>query len=79
MDPYEATRRFLATMVENTPNWFDVEEAIICQNTQQSQFDGKIIDPKTEKPYPFAQNYKDREDQTNRLEEDVLFFTNGGK
>lgn len=79
MNPYVATGRFLATMVGNTPGWFVTDESTVCQNTQGSQFNGVKINPATGKPYPFAQNYKDRQVQTDAMDLDLLYYTNGGK
>jgi hypothetical protein len=78
MDPYESTRRFLTRMMVNVPKWGDptVPESFVCQWVQQSQFDGKTVDPKTGRPFPFAQNYIDRQTQTDALEADPLYWTN---
>lgn len=78
MDPYTATIRFLTVMLRDVKNWFDLDESAVCQYTQRSQFDGVKIDPATGKPYPFAQNYKDRQAQTDALAADVLYFTHRG-
>lgn len=78
MDPYTATVRFLSAMVRDASDWFTAEEAAVCQRVQRSQFDGVKIDPATGKPYPFAQNYKDRQAQTDALAADLQFFTNKG-
>lgn len=79
MNPYTATQRFLATMVGNTPGWFVADESTVCQNTQGSQYDGVKINPATGKPYPFAQNYKDRQVQTDAMDLNPLYFTEGGE
>lgn len=78
MDPYTATVRFLQHMVANTPDWFDRNEPDVCQRTQGSQFDGKTVDPHTGFPYPYAVNYAARDSQTDALEADPRYFTNGG-
>ena len=74
MDPFTATTRFLQGMLRNAPGWFGMAEASVCQETQQSQFDGKRINPATGKPYPYAQNYIDRETQTNLVDENSNYF-----
>lgn len=78
MDPFTATVRFLSRMIVNSPHWFIEDESTTCQWVQQSQFDGVKIDPATGKPYPFAQNYKDRQAQTDALAADPNYFTNKG-
>lgn len=78
MDPYTATVRFLTVMLRDVKNWFDLDESAVCQYTQRSQFDGSKINPATGQPYPFAQNYKDRQAQTDALAADTLYFTNKG-
>lgn len=78
MDPFTATQRFLAVMVRNTPGWFVGDESTTCQNTQGSQFDGITIDPKTGKPYPFAQNYREEQNRVDAMELDLSYFGNGG-
>jgi len=78
MDPYTATIRFLTVMLRDVKNWFDLDESAVCQYTQRSQFDGVKIDPATGKPYPFAQNYKDRQAQTDALAADLNYFANKG-
>lgn len=79
MDPYTATTRFLERMLTNSPDWLTVNESTTAQRVQQSQFDGIKINPATGKPYPFAQNYQDRQAQTDALDADLLFFQHGGK
>ncbi len=79
MDPYIATTRFLVRMLENAPDWMKLQDWDVAQKVQGSQYDGIRIDPKTGKPYPYAQNYKDREVQTLALEKDHRYFTNGGR
>jgi hypothetical protein len=78
MDPYTATVRFMTRLPGNSPYWFTVDESTSCQLVQQSQFDGVKINPATGKPYPFAQNYKDRQAQTDALAADELYFTHRG-
>ena len=78
MDPYTATIRFLTVMLRDVPDWFTLDESTVAQRTQRSQFDGIKIDPATGKPYPFAQNYKDRQAQTDALAADLNYFTNKG-
>jgi hypothetical protein len=75
MDPYTATMRFLQHLIKNVPSWLTRDEASCCQDVQQSQFNGVTINPKTGVPYVFAQNYRDREDQTNAIALDEHFFT----
>jgi hypothetical protein len=78
MDPYTATMRFLKAMVHDVPAWFTTTESTVCQLVQRSQFDSITIDLRTGKPFPFAQNYIDREPQTNALALDELYFQHGG-
>jgi hypothetical protein len=78
MDPFTATARFLTVMIRDVADWATADESAVAQRTQRSQFDGVKIDPATGKPYPFAQNYKDRQAQTDALAADVLYFTNKG-
>jgi hypothetical protein len=75
MDPFVATHRFLERMLVNAPDWLTLDESTICQRVQQSQFDGVTIDKRTGKPYPYAQNYRDRDAQTDALEADLVFFS----
>jgi hypothetical protein len=79
MDPYIATTRFLDRMLQNAPSWFTTDEAEVAQMVQGSQYDGVTIDPVTRKPYPFAQNYRDRDAQTAAMERDLSYYGNGGK
>lgn len=78
MDPYTATVRFLVEMLKYASDWVTSDEAAVCQRVQRSQFDGVKIDPTTGKVYPFAQNYKDRQAQTDALAADTLYFVNRG-
>lgn len=78
MDPYTATSRFLNEMLNLVPDWFDRNEPDVCQRVQRSQFDGVTIDPHTGFPYPYAVNYAARQSQTDALEANPLFFTEGG-
>lgn len=75
MDPFTATHRFLGRMLTNAPDWQTIDEAVVCQRVQGSQFDGVTIDKRTGKPYPYAQNYRDRAAQTLALEEDLAYFS----
>lgn len=79
MDPFTATTRFLEVMLRDAADWFAMDEPVVCQRVQRSQFDGVTINPSTGKPYILAQNYRDREAQTNALASDLLYFTHGGK
>lgn len=79
MDPYISTMRFIDHTETNTPDWFArakdaVGESDVCQRTQGSQFDGKTINPKTGKPYPYASNYLARSAQVDALEKDLHYF-----
>lgn len=71
LDPYTATWRFLAALPFG---WVDMAEATACQLVQRSQYDSVTIDPGTGKPYVWAQNYIDRDADTNDLEVDPKFF-----
>jgi hypothetical protein len=76
MSPFTATTRFLSAMLGDAPNWYtEQDEAVTCQRVQRSQFDGVKINPATGKPYPYAQNYRDRTAQTLAVEADMLYFT----
>lgn len=84
MSPYTSTIRYWAHTLANTPDWYvraqtDDGEADVAQRTQGSQFDGKTIDPRTGKPYPYAQNYKDRQTQTDAMDLTMKYYTEGGK
>lgn len=73
-----STQAFLTEMLRSAPDWLTANESSTCQRTQKSQFDGATIDPGTGKPYPFAQNYIDRQAQTDALEADLQYFTHHG-
>jgi hypothetical protein len=79
MDPYSSTIDFLTAMVRDTPDWWKRDESEVAQRTQRSQYDGVTIDEKTGKPYPYAQNYRDREIQTNAMDADLQYYTHGGR
>lgn len=84
MDPYTSTIRFWEHTLMNTPDWFtraatDDGEAEVCQRTQGSQFDGRTINPATGQPYPYAQNYKDRQSQTDAMDLTMRYYTEGGR
>jgi hypothetical protein len=79
MDPYIAATRFLEQMLVKVPAWMSLEDWDVAQRVQQSQFDGVTINPQTGKPYPYAQNYKDREVQTLAMEKTLRYYTDGGK
>lgn len=75
MSPAIATRRFLDRMLIDAPDWFVADEPGTCQHVQRSQFDGVTVNPATGKPYPFAQNYRDRDAQVSALIADQMYFT----
>jgi len=76
MNPETATTRFLEHMVSEVADWLGRDEPDVCQRVQRSQFDGETINSKTGQPYPYAQNYKDRQAQTDALAADLAYFTN---
>lgn len=78
MDPYTATVRFLTVMIRDVSDWATAEESAVCQRVQRSQYNGTSIDPKTGNPYPFAANYLARQNQTDALTVDPLYFTHRG-
>lgn len=78
MDPWVAATRFLEQMLVKAPAWMSLEDWDVAQRVQQSQYDGVKIDSRTGKPYPYAQNYKDREVQTLAMEKNPRYYTDGG-
>lgn len=79
MDPFGSTMQFIEAMARDVADWFKLDESVVAQRVQRSQYDGVTINPKTGKAYPYAQNYRDREVQTNAMDGDLRYFTNGGK
>jgi len=75
MSPGVATTRFLQHMSDGVPQWATLDEWDVCQRVQHSRFNG-TPDPVTGKPYPYAQNYKDRSQQVDGIAADKLYFTN---